>query len=108
MGWVQFLWSDASGWRTDPRPSWSFSFNRLNLDVDERDLLNKLKPFSLIVGTWDNPSISATVPYWFLTTVAAMATALSFKRTWRLTTRQLLIATTALALLLGAVAWSIR
>jgi hypothetical protein len=37
-----------------------------------------------------------------------MAAALSFKRTWRFTTRQLLIATTAVALLLGAVAWSMR
>jgi hypothetical protein len=48
------------------------------------------------------------VPYWFLTTLAAMAAALSFKRTWRFTTRQLLIATTAVAAILAAAAWSMR
>jgi hypothetical protein len=65
------------------------------------------KPFPFATVDSANQWLIAA-PYWFLTTLAAMAAALSFKRTWRFTTRQLLIATTAVALLLGAVAWSMR
>jgi hypothetical protein len=62
------------------------------------------------VGTrhMDRPFYSATASYWFLTTLAAMAAVLSFQRTWRFTTRQLLIATTAVAAILAAAVWSMR
>jgi hypothetical protein len=54
------------------------------------------------------PRFLIAAPYWFLTTLAAMAAALSFKGTWRFTTRQLLIATTAVAAALVAPVWSMR
>jgi hypothetical protein len=67
-----------------------------------------VKPFHFGAGDPEFKAYSVQAPYWFLTTLAAMAAALSFKRTWRFTTHQLLIAMTAVALLLGAVAWSMR
>jgi hypothetical protein len=77
-------------------------------DVEFRNLVAQTKPFIVQFGVSDYLRFAVTAPYWFLTTLAAMAAALSFKRTWRFTTRQLLLATTAVALLLGAMALSMR
>jgi hypothetical protein len=84
---------------------WLCSFRRSSLTGDAA--WTRLKEFEGLLGdqTW---TVFALAPYWFLTTLAAMATALSFKRTWRFTTRQLLVAMTAIAALLAAGVWSMR
>jgi hypothetical protein len=86
-------------------PEWGYTVMPREAWIDES--WRTAKPFQL--GLDGSGWIAyVTAPYWFLTTLAAMAAALSFKRTWRFTTRQLLLATTAVALLLGAAAWSMR
>jgi hypothetical protein len=69
---------------------------------------SRFKPFELRISASVYERFCIAVPYWFLTILAALAAALSFKRTWRFTTRELLLATTAAALFLGAVIWSMR
>jgi hypothetical protein len=85
-----------------------------HVDAEEpniRTLDSFKKPFRFEVGeSSPTPYMPYLVcaPYWFLSTLAAFTVALSFKRTWRFTTRQLLIATTAIAALLAAGVWSMR
>jgi hypothetical protein len=68
----------------------------------------RAKPFAFRLAATELERFFVAAPHWFLTTLAAMAAALSFKRTWRFTTRQLLIATTAVAAVLAAAVWSMR
>jgi hypothetical protein len=101
-GWMQLdvnpLWPSQSTWRFDSgRP-----------DVDGWNRLKGIKPFVLTLGDSNHSTFILTVPFWFLTTLAARGAAHSFKRTWRFTTRELLIATTAVAAVLAAAVWSMR
>jgi hypothetical protein len=81
--------------RTLTQLRWLFNFEK-GAAAESQEQVRTLKPFRF------EPGDAISAPYGFLTTLAAMATALSFKGTWRFTMRQLLLATAAIAAILAA------
>jgi hypothetical protein len=80
-GHVQFSIHDRQ--RTELE--WAGAFVDREATLDE--MWRGVKPFELRMGERDL-RFQAVVPYWFLSTLAAFAVTLSFKRTWRFTMRQ--------------------
>jgi hypothetical protein len=88
------------------RRGWVLGFEQGSWEL--REAIGDVEPFRFYFRETDYMRFSVATPYWFLCTLAAIAAALSFKRTWRFTTRQLLLAMTAVAAVLAAAVWSMR
>jgi hypothetical protein len=85
-------------------PQWSYHVIRPYADMNKAWL--KVKPFRLRINEpFFRFSIAAR--YWLLAWLSAVALALSFKRSWRFSVGELLLATAAMAALFAGIATTI-